>query len=173
MHEHAAVGFRGEDLFGLSWDLGFRREDSGFPRRIRVLVGKGSNFGKDSGFREIGCRGEDFGFSWGEIRAFVGRILSFREACGLLCGGSAVYADDLGFRGVSGVGLSWGQFRALLGRMFWGGLGFGGEDLRLSWGGFVGGGEGGGGGDSGDSGFGGASGFRGEDLGLRESILRI
>ena len=136
-------------------------------------MGKGSNFGKDSGFREIGCRGEDFGFSWGEIRAFVGRILSFREAYGLLCGGSAVYADDLGFRGVSGVGLSWGQFRALLGRMFWGGLGFGGEDLRLSWGGFVGGGEGGGGGDSGDSGFGGASGFRGEDLGLRESILRI
>ena len=58
---------------------------------------------KDSGFREkdfglscdgirawggIGCRGEAFGLSWGEIRAFVGRILGFREGCGLSCGGS-------------------------------------------------------------------------------------
>ena len=153
------MGFRG------IW--AFAGDDSGFPRRIRVLVGKGSNFGKESGFREIGCRGEDFGLSWGEIRAFVGRILSFRGACGLLCGGSAVCADDLGFRGVSGVGLSWGEFRALLGRMFWGGLGFGGAFVARICGG-RGGGRGGG-----DSGFGGASGFRGEDSGLHESILRI
>ena len=64
MHEHAAVGFRGEDLFGLSWGFGLSRgKIRVFLGRIRVLVGKGSNFGKDSGFREIGFRGEDFKLS--------------------------------------------------------------------------------------------------------------
>ena len=52
--------------------------------------------GRNSGFRGEGLAvvGAS-GLSRGEIRAFVGRILGFREGCGLSCGGSWAFVGRI------------------------------------------------------------------------------
>ena len=157
LHEHGGpVGVRGEEL-GFRGDLGFRRERFGlFWGGFGFSWGRIRTSGKDSGFRE-----EDFGLScdgirafvgrdwqsWGGFRAFVGRdycrafvgrILSFREACGLSCGGSWAFVGRIrpfvgriwAFVGIW-FWLSWGEylgFRRRLSR-------FRGETFGLSRGG--------------------------------------
>ena len=67
---------------------------------------------------DSGCNGEDFGLSWGGVRAFVERILSFRggdlafPGFGLSWKG-ILREEDIGL----GLGASWGRIRTFVGRI--------------------------------------------------------